>query len=117
MAFDVLVVEQMHRRRLPAVVEREGLLLGKIAALEEMPGVDVSALRAFEADTDAAVEAESVAEAEEAEAEEEESVGAVTPPPETPPGPAILVEDEYAGARERWIVSSIVASLTVALLA
>ena len=87
-----------------------------VAALEEVPGVDASALSAFEADADAAVETESVAEAEQAE---DEDAGAAPSPPEPPPGPVILVDDEYAGARRRGrcAVSAIVVSLVVALWA
>ena len=86
-----------------------------IAALEEVPGVDASALSAFEADADAA-DSESVAEAEQAE---DEDAGAAPSPPEPPPGPVILVDDEYAGARRRGrcAVSAIVVSLVVALWA
>ena len=89
-----------------------------VAVLKEVPGVDASALSAFEADADAAVEAEAVVEAEEAESEaEDEEAGAVPPPPEPPPGPVILVDDEYASARQRkWFtVSALVVSLVVAL--
>ena len=88
-----------------------------VAVLEEVPGIDPNTLRAFIADAIAAVEANSIAEAEEAaEAEDEADV---PPPSEPPPGPAILVEDEYAGAREGigWTMSTIVVSLVVALWA
>ncbi len=76
-----------------------------------MPGVDMSA---FEADADAALEVDAVAEAEEGGGEaEDEEAGAVPPPPEPPPGSVILVEDENAGARERigWMMSAIVVAM------
>ena len=65
-------------------------------------------------DSEAGTEVEEV----EAEAEGEEA-GAVPLPPEPPPGPVILVNDEYAGARQGdWCtISAVVVSLVVALWA
>lgn len=68
----------------------------------------------------AAQDSEAGTEVEEVEAEAEgEEAGAVPLPPEPPPGPVILVNDEYAGARQGdWCtISAVVVSLVVALWA